>query len=284
MASVGLVTVSLRRSIIGRALWGGLASRRLHSVARDSELDAATTGGTLPHTRVPKESLVTIRRLIFLASAAVVLAAGAACGSDSPDSGSRQPANPLYRPQQFTETAPESFRARFETSLGDLVIQVHRAWAPIGADRFYNLVSAGYYDDTRIYRVLEDFMAQFGLSGDPYVNQAWKSQFVVDDPVAQTNSRGRVTFAKGGLHTRTTEIFISYKDNASLDDDGFAPIGEVVEGMDVVDSFHASYGDGPPRGDGPYAAMAQARGNEYLDADFPGLTRIVRATIEPAGG
>jgi peptidyl-prolyl cis-trans isomerase A (cyclophilin A) len=172
------------------------------------------------------------------------------------------------------------FRVRLDTSAGEVLIEVHREWAPIGADRFYNLVKGGFYDDARIYRVIAGFMAQFGLNSDPYVNQAWKSQFLVDDPVVETNTRGRVTFAKGGLHTRTTEIFISYKDNSALDADGFAPIGEVIEGMDVVDAMYADYGDGPPRGDGPYYAMAQARGNEYLDADFPELTRITRATIE----
>jgi peptidyl-prolyl cis-trans isomerase A (cyclophilin A) len=161
-----------------------------------------------------------------------------------------------------------------------VVIEVHRSWAPLGADRFYNLVRGGYYDDTRVYRVVGGFMAQFGLSGDPYVNQAWKSQFVVDDPVVQSNTRGRVAFAKGGVHTRTTEVFVSYRDNSSLDAQGFTPFGEVVEGMDVVDGFHAAYGDGPPRGEGPYAAMVQARGNAYLDADFPELTHIVSAAIE----
>ncbi len=123
-------------------------------------------------------------------------------------------------------------------------------------------------------------MAQFGVNSDPYVSQAWKSQYIVDDPVIRSNSRGRVAFAKSGVHTRTTEIFISYGDNSTLDDEAFAPIGEVVEGMDVVDAFYAGYGDGPPRGEGPYQAMAQARGNEYFDADFPELTRIVRATVE----
>ena len=162
---------------------------------------------------------------------------------------------------------------------GSFLVEVHRGWAPLGADRFYNLVTSGYYDDTRIYRVIGDFMAQFGLNADPYVNQAWKTQFILDDPVMESNSRGRMTFAKGGLHTRTTEVFINYRDNQMLDSDGFSPFGEVIEGMQVVDLFFGDYGDGPPRGDGPYAAMAQARGNEYLDSDFPELTRIIRATI-----
>jgi peptidyl-prolyl cis-trans isomerase A (cyclophilin A) len=144
-------------------------------------------------------------------------------------------------------------------------------------------VRGGYYDDTRVYRIVDGFMAQFGLNGNPYVNQVWKSELLVDDPVVESNSRGRVAFAKGGRHTRTTEVFISYKDNSALDGEGFAPFGEVIEGMDVVDAFYSDYGDGPPRGDGPYQAMAAARGNEYLDADFPELTQIIRATITTEG-
>lgn len=206
-----------------------------------------------------------------------------ACGGGGDDARAERAPNPLLRPALFDETAPESYRVRLETTAGDVVIEVHRAWAPLGADRFYNLVRGGFYDDTRVYRVVDGFMAQFGLNGDPYVNQVWKTQYLVDDPVAQSNTRGRVAFAKGGVHTRTTEIFISYKDNRVLDEEGFAPFGEVVEGMDVADAFHSGYGDGPPRGDGPYQAMAQARGNAYLDAEFPELTRIVRATVEPAG-
>ena len=189
--------------------------------------------------------------------------------------------DPLLQPDRYQDTAPDRFLVTLETSAGDVVIDVHRDWAPLGADRFYNLVKGGFYDDTRIYRVLENFMAQWGLNGDPYVNQAWKSEFIVDDPVVQSNTRGRLAFAKGGVHTRTTEVFISYKDNSALDEQGFTPIGEVVEGMEVVDAFYAAYGDGPPRGEGPYQAMAAARGNEYLDAEFPELTRIVRATVEP---
>ena len=209
---------------------------------------------------------------------AVVTSLLAGCGGSEP--GEQRPApNPLLHPEQFAEISPATFQVLFETSVGDFVVEVHREWAPLGADRFYNLVTAGYYDDTRIYRVVEGFMAQFGLNPNPYVNRAWKTQFIIDDPVARTHSRGTMTFAKRGLHTRTTEVFINYRDNTMLDTDGFAPFAEVVEGMVVVDAFYAEYGDGPPRGDGPYAAMAQARGNEYLDSDFPELTRIIRATI-----
>lgn len=225
---------------------------------------------------IPRSSTHLTRSLALIALLS-------ACGGDSADSVPAVTRNPLLQPQRYTETAPATYQVRLETSAGDVVIQVHRDWAPIGADRFYNLAKGGFYDDSRVYRVLGGFMAQFGLNGDPYVSQAWKTQFLVDDPFVESNTRGRVAFAKGGLHTRTTEIFISYKDNSALDDQGFTPIGDVIEGMDVVDAFYADYGDGPPRGDGPYQAMAAARGNEYLDADFPELTRILSVTVTSGG-
>jgi len=215
----------------------------------------------------------------------VALALGAAgCGGDEPPAQApRQAVNPLLTPKRLTETAPASFRVRLETSEGVVVIQVRRAWAPLGADRFYNLVANGFYDDTRVYRVLDGFMAQFGMNGDPRVNIAWRNAIIVDDPVTQSNTRGRVAFAKGGPNSRTTELFISYRDNSSLDERGFAPLGEVVEGMDVVDRFYSGYGDGPPRGEGPYQAQVQAQGNAYLDASFPELTRILSAKVEVGG-
>lgn len=221
----------------------------------------------------------TPRALLVSAVALPLVLAG--CSDSSGDEQASVQRNPLLRADDYTETAPAEYRVTLETTEGNVVIQVYREWAPLGADRFYNLAKGGFYDDSRIYRVLPGFMAQFGLNADPYVNQVWKKEFLVDDPVAESNTRGRVAFAKGGRHTRTTEIFISYKDNSALDEEGFAPIGEVVEGMDVVDAFYSEYGDGPPRGDGPYQAMAQARGNEYLDADFPELTRILSATVTP---
>ena len=204
-----------------------------------------------------------------------------ACASEEapPDPDAELRRDPLLRVRNYAEIAPPRFQVRIETSEGNVVIDIHRRWAPRGADRFYSLVRGGYYDDTRIYRVVEGFMAQFGLNGNPYVSQVWKSEFLVDDPVIETNTRGRIAFAKGGRHTRTTEVFISYKDNAALDAEGFAPFGEVIEGMDVVDAFYTGYGDGPPRGDGPYQAMAAARGNNYLDIQFPDLTRITSARI-----
>ena len=179
----------------------------------------------------------------------------------------------LLTPDSLTATAPDVFQARFETSKGDFVIEVHREWSPNGADRFYNLVANGFYDDVRFFRVISGFMAQFGIHGDPDVAAAWRGHPIPDDPVMQSNTRGFVSYAKGGPNSRTTQIYINYGDNSRLDDMDFSPFGEVVEGMDVVDSIHSDYGDFQP------GASMQSRGNEYLSADFPDLDFVVRATI-----
>jgi peptidyl-prolyl cis-trans isomerase A (cyclophilin A) len=186
--------------------------------------------------------------------------------------------NPLLRASQFNEAAPQLFQARLETTAGAFVIEVHRDWAPLGADRFYNLVKRGWYDGVRFHRVLEDFTAGWGIHDDPYVNFVWQKELLLDDPVTQSNTLGRVSFARSGPNSRTTQVFINLKDNTSLDD-RFAPFGEVVEGMDVVEGLYADYGDGPPRGEGVYQAMALARGAEYFDVEFPELDRIDQATI-----
>ncbi|UCC25923.1 MAG: peptidylprolyl isomerase [Gemmatimonadales bacterium] len=214
----------------------------------------------------------------------IPLLLAAACGGDAPETGARDGGlSSIYYPSRLVETAPETFRARFETSGGVFVVEVHRAWSPNGADRFYNLVKNGYYDDIRVYRVVEGFMAQFGIHGDPTVHYQWRNSIIPDDPVSQSNTRGRVTFATSGPNSRVNEIFINLVDNPSLDERGFSPIGEVVQGMETVDSFFSEYGDGPPRGDGPYQAQARAQGNAYLDAEFPDLTRITRASVEGEG-
>lgn len=193
------------------------------------------------------------------------------------------PDNPLLYPQrpEMNEQAPDTYRARFETSKGDFVIEVHRDWAPNGADRFYNLVRSGYYDGVRFFRVIDGFMAQFGMHPDPLVTAQWRAAQIQDDPVVESNTRGRVTFAMTGQpNSRTTQVFINYRDNSNLDEMGFAPIGEVVEGMEVVDQLYSGYGEGAPRGSGPDQAQIQARGNEYLNAEFPELDYIVHASIE----
>jgi peptidyl-prolyl cis-trans isomerase A (cyclophilin A) len=149
--------------------------------------------------------------------------------------------SPLMNPRspEMNQTAPETFKARFETSKGDFVIQAHRDWAPLGVDRFYNLVKNGFYDDVRFFRVLKGFMAQFGISGDAKLSSVWRDAKIQDDPVKAKNTRGMVSYAMAGPNTRTTQLFINYQDNSQgLDPQGFAPIGEVVEGMEVVDSLH----------------------------------------------
>ncbi len=185
----------------------------------------------------------------------------------------------LLTPTALDATAPDIFQARFETSKGDFVIEVHREWSPNGADRFYNLVANGFYDDVRFFRAIEGFMVQFGIHGDSAVSAAWRPSQIPDDPVIQSNVRGFVSYAMGGPNTRTTQIFINFGDNSRLDAQGFSPFGRVVEGMEVVDQIYTGYGEGAPRGNGPSQMMIQARGNEYLDADFPRLDRVTRATV-----
>src|SRR5436309_15796509 len=180
----------------------------------------------------------------------------------------------------FAVQAPDSFRARFTTTKGDFVIEVHRAWAPLGADRFYNLVRSGYYDGVRFFRVLPGFMAQFGLHGDTAVTAAWRERRIPDDPVERSNQRGMVTFATAGPGTRTTQIFINYGANDRLDASGFAPFGEVVVGMDVVDKLYGGYGEGAPQGRGPDQMRIHIEGEKYLARQFPKLDKITKATVE----
>jgi|GEM_PF-231973 len=176
--------------------------------------------------------------------------------------------------------SPDLYRARFETNEGDFVVEVHREWAPNGADRFFNLVSHGYYDGVRFFRVLDGFMAQFGISGDPAVAGELRTRAIPDDPVVEGNRRGRVTFAKSSQpNSRTTQVFINFADNSNLDGMGFASFGEVVEGMEVVDALYSGYGEGAPRGPGPDQARIQAQGNAYLESEFPEMDYVERATI-----
>jgi peptidyl-prolyl cis-trans isomerase A (cyclophilin A) len=208
----------------------------------------------------------------------------AGCGGDSPDDAPRQSINPLYAPDRLHAEAPDSFRVRVATSQGDLTLLVRRAWAPLGADRFYTLVTNDFYDDIRVHRVVPGRVAQFGLNGDGLVNSAWMREFITDDPRQLSNERGTVAFAKGGRNDRTTQVFINLNDNLGLDDQDFAPFARVIEGMEVADAFHDGYGDGPPQGDGPYQMQALGQGNEYLDAEFPELTRIDSMWVVPNGG
>ena len=171
------------------------------------------------------------------------------------------------------------YQAKFDTSKGAFVIEVHRDWAPNGADRFYNLVKNGFYNDVRFFRVLEGFMAQFGINGDPSLSAVWRNANIKDDPVKQSNTRGTVTFATAGPNTRTTQVFINFGDNAGLDGQGFSPFGKVVSGMDVVDSLYGGYGEGAPNGAGPDQGRVQSQGNAYLEKAFPKLDYVKTATI-----
>jgi peptidyl-prolyl cis-trans isomerase A (cyclophilin A) len=186
----------------------------------------------------------------------------------------------LTNPAGLKERAPATYKARFDTSKGAFVIEVQRDWAPNGADRFYNLVKNGFYDGARFFRVLDGFMAQFGVNGDPKISAAWRPARIPDDSVKQSNTRGFVTYAMAGPNTRTTQIFINYGDNSRLDRDGFAPFGRVVSGMKSVDSLFNGYGEGPPRGNGPDQGRVQMEGNAYLAKAFPKLDFVKKATIE----
>lgn len=181
----------------------------------------------------------------------------------------------LKNPAAFKDQAPAVYKASFETSAGTFVVEVHRDWAPIGADRFYNLVKSGFFENVRFFRVIPGFMVQFGMHGDPAVGAAWRAAALKDDPVKQSNKRGYITFATAGPNTRTTQVFINFADNANLDGQGFAPFGQVVSGMNVVDKLNASYGATPGNDQGNIAAG----GNAYLEKTYPKLDFIKKATI-----
>jgi peptidyl-prolyl cis-trans isomerase A (cyclophilin A) len=188
----------------------------------------------------------------------------------------------LLDPSKASEKAPAVFKAKFTSTKGDFVIEVHRDWAPNGADRFYNLVKMGFFDDTRFFRAIDGFMVQFGISGDPAVASKWSNSNIQDDPVKQSNKKGFVTYAQTGApNSRSTQVFINYGDNGNLDGQRFAPFGQVVTGTDIVDSLYKGYGEGAPQGRGPSQGQIQSQGNAYLDAKFPKLDGIKQAVIVP---
>ena len=186
----------------------------------------------------------------------------------------------LATPAVAQEQAPASYKVKFDTSKGPFVVQVTRAWAPQGADRFYNLVKSGFFDNVRFFRVVSGFMVQFGINGNPATMAKWRESPINDDRVTQSNKRGFITFATAGPNTRTTQVFINFADNGNLDSMGFAPFGQVVTGMNVVDSLNAEYGEGAPRGRGPDQGRLQREGNAYLNKEFPRMDFVKKATIE----
>jgi peptidyl-prolyl cis-trans isomerase A (cyclophilin A) len=215
-------------------------------------------------------------RLSLITIAAALAASIGACGGQSAE---QRPSLAAPDAKAIATPAPDSFRVAFETSKGRFVVEAHRSWAPNGVDRFYHLAKLGFYDDVRFFRVLPGFMAQFGMNGTPSVTKAWDPMSIPDDSVKQSNARGMVTFAMGGPNTRTTQLFINYVDNHNLDGMGFAPIGRVVEGMQVVDSLNGAYGEGPPGGYGPDQTRLGAEGNAYLERSFPKLDFIKSARV-----
>ena len=181
---------------------------------------------------------------------------------------------------QASLPGPPTYSVRLDTTKGAIVIAVHRAWAPHGADRFHELVASGYYNDTRFFRVVKGQWAQFGINGDPKVSAQWRSKVIPDDPPKQSNTRGRVAFAFKDPNGRTTQVYISLRDNSYQDAQGFAPFGEVVSGLDVADALNSEYGENA--GGGIRAGAQQPLfdgGNAYLDREFPRLDRIIRARI-----
>jgi len=191
----------------------------------------------------------------------------------------------LLHPEQAKLKAPDLFKVKVETSKGPFTMEVHRDWAPVGADRFYNLVKLGFYDQAVFFRVVRTprpFMAQVGFNADPKVSAAWDHATIPDDPVKQSNTRGMVSFAKTNApNSRTTQFFINYSKNNYLDGYGFAPFAKVVSGMDVVDSLYAGYGEGAPRGKGPAQDRIAREGNSYLETEYPKLDRILKMQILP---
>jgi len=185
----------------------------------------------------------------------------------------------LLKPSSLNEQAPATFKAKFTTTKGDFVVEVRRSWSPLGADRFYNLVKNHFYDGAAFFRVLPGFMAQFGLSANPEISRVWASANIKDDPVTQSNLEGYLTFATAGPNTRTTQVFINYGSNQSLDSQGFAPFGKVVEGMNVVRKFYSGYGEGAPGGKGPDQSRLTNEGKAYLDKSFPRLDSIKTAVV-----
>src|SRR5579871_5172976 len=189
---------------------------------------------------------------------------------------SAAPRPSLLNPASLKAKAPETFKAQFTTTKGDFVVEVHRDWAPLGADRFYNLVKNGFFTNAAFFRVLPGFVVQFGLSANPAVNKVWENARIPDDPVKQSNKPCTIVFATAGPNTRTTQLFINFGNNAPLDPQGFAPFGTVTDGMDVVQKIYSGYGERPDQG------RITAEGKPYLDKNFPQIDSITSAKVLPA--
>jgi peptidyl-prolyl cis-trans isomerase A (cyclophilin A) len=181
----------------------------------------------------------------------------------------------LLHPEKLTAKAPATYRVSFKTTKGTFVVTVHRAWSPHGADRFYNLARAHFFDGVTFFRVVKNFVVQFGISGDPKVATAWQQATIPDDPVKVSNTPGTVTYADAGPGTRTTQVFVNYGSNSNLDGQGFSPFGRVTSGMSVLSKLYAGYGEDPSNAQ----QQIQTRGNAFLRKQFPKLDHIVTARI-----
>lgn len=231
-----------------------------------------------------------MRTTVITAGTAVLILGMAACSQD-PCGGydTPQPADfqtVLLDPTgpAFQGAAPDTFDVRFETSRGDVVVRVFREWAPIGADRFYHLARNGFFVGNRFFRVLPGFIVQFGVSGIPAVQEAWNEFQLTDDPVRVSNESGTFVYATAGPDTRTTQVFINYRDNPQLDASGFAPLGRVIEGMGSLRLLYAEYGETAPQGNGPQYACMLESGNTYLDRRFERLDSIIGTTVTEVAG
>lgn len=223
------------------------------------------------------DAMSMIRSTIIISLTLAV--AGLACAQSS---GQRRAA--LLDPSRpgWSARAPATVTADIETSRGTFTLELIREWAPRGVDRFYNLARAGYYDDSRFYRVITGFIAQFGIAGDPAIARAWGQRRLAADPVREHNVRGTISFAQYKPTDRATNVFINLRDNAELDTLRFVPIGRVVKGMDVVDSLYAYYGEFPSADEPLGNPKRFAReSNKYLDEKFPNLDHVIKVTVRP---
>ncbi len=220
-----------------------------------------------------------MRWTLWMASSAAVCLALAGCSS--PERARTEVKKESPPASAANEQAPDIYRVNLDTSKGTVIIEVHRDWAPHGADHLYSLVKLGYYDGNRFYRVVRNFVVQWGINGDPATTELWANGYIPDDPVKLHNVKGTVTFAATSTrNSRATQLFINLKDNLSLDRDRFAPVGKVVSGMDVVDRLYDAYGEMPPNGKGPDPRELMRLGDQYLIDNFARLDRIYKATIE----
>jgi peptidyl-prolyl cis-trans isomerase A (cyclophilin A) len=221
-------------------------------------------------------SLSTLCSILLVPAASPAQAAGAQHKAPASSPAASASHASLLHPALLTAKAPADFKVRFTTTAGVFVVDVHRDWAPLGADRFYNLVRHGFFTNASFFRVVPGFVVQFGLNADPAVNKAWADADIKDDPVTQTNKRASLVFATAGPGTRTTQLFINFKDNARLDGMGFAPFGEVIDGMDVVDKIYSGYGEQPSQD------LITAQGDAYISQTFPNIDKIKFARVIPA--